>query len=192
MRGIGRASLSASKKVSGRRVCQPPCYQGKLKMSNKVSSSERKVVDVRHPSWCRHPRRQVGRHSFNQPRAADGSVRLRGTDMRIMPARLHWRARAAIGEYFVARQLSTFCACALRLFHTPTYRFTLSVCSSAFRRCCTAERRKNFSIHLKVQTTSTAIHKFVTPSAPAGLPNPAARICQSKPSEGVRTYKVLY
>ncbi len=33
-------------------------YQGKLKMSNKVSFFGKKVVDIRCPSWCRHP---VGR-----------------------------------------------------------------------------------------------------------------------------------
>ncbi len=46
-------------------------------MSNKVSFPGKKVVDIQCPPWCRHPRRQVGRPLFSQPRAANGSVRLR-------------------------------------------------------------------------------------------------------------------
>ncbi len=55
---------------------------------------------------------RVGRHSFNQPRAANGSVRLRGTDMRIMPVPAFGGPRAAMGEYFMAPlHTSTFVPC---------------------------------------------------------------------------------
>ncbi len=91
-------------------------YQGELEVSNKVSFSGKKVVDIRHPSWCRHPRRQVGRHLFNQPRVANGSVR---TDMRIMPAPA-LAGRSCNGRTLCGpRQSPTFSACALWHHHTP-------------------------------------------------------------------------
>ena len=62
-------------------------------MSNKVSFSGKKVVDIRHPSWCRHPRRQVGRHFFSQPLICKWECPPSGALTCQCP---HWRAGVAI------------------------------------------------------------------------------------------------
>ncbi len=58
-----------------------------------------KVVDIRHPPWCRRPRWQ-SRAAFLQSATSCMSA-FGGTDMRIMPAPA-LAGRAAMGECFVA------------------------------------------------------------------------------------------
>ena len=74
-------------------------------MSNKVPFFEKKVVDIRCPSWCRHP---VGRSGgiFQSASELQMECPPSGASTCESCRCLHWRAGAAMGEYFLLRHQS--------------------------------------------------------------------------------------
>ncbi len=99
-------------------------------MSKKMSLSGRKVVDIRHPSWCRRPRRQSRAASFQSATSCRWECPPSGgIDMRVMPEPA-FAGRSCDGRTLCGpRQLPTFFACALRLHHTQGTRTPRAGCS---------------------------------------------------------------